>query len=117
MRMPDINFQEGLVIVDYGDILITEEAAAYTTKKRRELTMGKKTKVVIIGQAAVGLKSSLKNIANSKTVADITEAMALVPTTHSGRIIAQTFLSIVNTPYPMKAFKDVEEAKSWLKSL
>ena len=113
----EVYFDDGIVIIDYGAHLITEDTMAYVIKQHEKLTGIVKNKILIYGQGGLDVSGKLREISCSDRVANLCSAVALIPTTKSGFILASVFMKVMTNPYPTKVFTHTEEAKKWLQSL
>jgi hypothetical protein len=77
----------------------------------------KKSKVLLVGQAATKIDTDMINFGASEEAVQLTSAVAIVPLNKVGRILAKLFMPLQRNPYPTRAFDTVEDARAWLRSL
>ncbi|MTI08579.1 DUF7793 family protein [Curvivirga aplysinae] len=105
-----------IVIIDFGMELVSVESMTEAIRMHEKLTGIVKCKVIIISQGALDLDGGVKELSASERVVKLSEAVAIVPTTKLGFVLAALFMKIMKNPFPTKVFSDVEQAKEWLNS-
>ncbi|MBT3332867.1 MAG: hypothetical protein HOK21_04865 [Rhodospirillaceae bacterium] len=106
----------GIVEIDFGNLLITVELLADALRQQQALAPGK-SKVLMIGEAGAKIDTDLAQFSSSDSVVAHTHAAALVPRGKVGRVLANLFLRLHKNPFPTRAFDDPSRAREWLLSL
>ncbi|MBT6473918.1 MAG: hypothetical protein HOB08_04055 [Rhodospirillaceae bacterium] len=106
--------QDGIVIVDYGTMMITLELLKEALDQHRELAPMKKSKVLAIGEAGAKIDTELAKFGATDEVIALTSAVAIVPRTKVGWAMGKLFLTLQKNPYPTRIFNSVDAARGWL---
>ncbi len=106
--------EDGIIMVDYGTMMITLDLLKEALEQHRKLAPLKKSKVLAIGEAGAKIDTELAKYGATDEVVALTSAVAIVPRTRIGRAMARLFLTLQKNPYPTRSFNSVEEARSWL---
>ncbi len=109
--------QDGIIMVDYGNLLVTAETLRDGLLRHRALAPGKKSKVLIQMESSTKLDTEVTEFGTSAEVIALTTAVALIPHSKIGRILTNLYLKINRNPYPTRAFDTVQSGKAWLLSL
>ena len=112
-----VYLEDDIVLIDFGQELITADTMVEAIKQHENLTGIVKCKVIIIGQGALDLEGQVKEISASEKVVNLSKAVAIVPTTKLGYVLAALFMKIMKNPYPTEVFKDIHSAKNWLQTM
>ena len=106
--------QDGIVMVDYGTMMITLELLKEALDQHRELAPMKKSKVLAIGEAGAKIDTELAKFGATDEVIALTSAVAIVPRTKVGWAMGKLFLTLQKNPYPTRIFNSVDAARGWL---
>ncbi len=109
--------QDGIIWINFENLLITFELAQEGLRLHRVLAPLKKSKVLLIGEAAAKIDTDMVKFGASEGVVALTSAVAMVPHKKIGRILVNLFLTLQTNPYPTRAFDSVDDAREWLLSL
>ena len=116
--LPDISIDaKGIVTVDYesGRIAVSPAAVRYSRQKFLELGKGKPVPVVVLAEAISGARGGLQSVLMEPNHVGAVLACAIVATTPTGRKMVEAFLASHQSPFPIRQFRLVEDAKSWLR--
>ena len=117
-EMPKIFIDDDEIVnIQFGDILITANHIVHGVEIHRKLMPSKKLPVMIIGEAAIGLKGELTKIGARPRTVEITSALAVVTQSKVSVVMGNIFISLQNNPYPTKLFHNEDDARAWLKTI
>ena len=115
IERPRVTLEEnGIILIDFGSLMVTLELLRDVLQQHRILAPMKKSKVLMVGQAATIVDTDLIKFGAREDVADLTSALAIVPLNKVGRVLANLFMPLQRNPYPTRAFDTVEDARDWL---
>ena len=106
----------GIVIVDFGTELITIERVKEAHRQHLDLQPTGPESLMVFGDAGTGLAKEIVDFTASPEMAQVVKAMALVAETKAAFGLANIFLKVARTPYPLKLFRNETDAGAWLES-
>jgi hypothetical protein len=107
---------DGIVRHDIeSDETIDLERAKATIAAITEVSGGQKRPVRVRMNRRGGLSSEGRGVFDSEETAEVIVAVALVQTSRVAAMVANLFLKLKKTRYPMQLFLDEGEALRWLK--
>ena len=108
---------DGIVTVDYksDEIAVSPATVRYTRQKFLELGQGKPVPVLILAEAISGVRGGLQAAMTEPNHVGAVLASAIVATTPTGRKMAEAFIDSHRSPFPIRLFGSVKDAKSWLR--
>ena len=109
--------KDGIVLVDFRSLLVTLDLLHDGLRQQQDLAPMKKSKVLLVGEAASKVDTDMVNFGASPETVELTSAVAIVPLSKIGRVLANLFMPLQRNPYPTRAFDTVEDARAWLLSL
>ncbi|MBL6954873.1 MAG: hypothetical protein ISR50_19745 [Alphaproteobacteria bacterium] len=118
IETPTVTLEEdGIIFVDFRSLLVTLDLLYDGLNQQRALAPKKKSKVLLVGQAATKVDTDMIEFGACAETVQLTAAVAIVPLSKIGWILANLFMPLQRNPYPTRAFDTIEEGREWLLSL
>jgi hypothetical protein len=105
---------DDVVIIDFGNTIITSAHLVYACAERRKAQPNKKMPIILIGEFATDIFGDIANIGSNPWVAEVTSSLAIVATADIGKVIGKIYMKLQNNPYPTQLFDDKVKAKEWI---
>lgn len=110
-----IEFSDGIVFCRLKKgINMSLEEGKENMKAISEVTNGVRSPVFVDITESKGISKDCRNLFTSEEVADIQSAVAMLVDSAFTKMIANFFIGLNKTPFPLKMFKDRNEAINWL---
>lgn len=114
-EMPEIFIDDdGIVIIDFGTIIITPAHLVHSSAERRKITDNKNTSVLLIGEFATDIFGEISNIGSNPWISESLDALAIVASANIGKVIGEIYMKLQNNPFPTELFENRKDAKKWL---
>jgi len=115
--LPDVSLGlDGIFIVDYrsGGLALSPARMRFSEQKIIELSEGSPVPVAILAEAISGFGRERPSDGPAPEPSKAVLASAIVARSPAGQKMAEAFLASRPSPYPIRMFGTLEEAKSWL---
>lgn len=114
-EMPKVFIDDdGIVNILFGSLMMTADHVVHSVAIHRKLAPDRKSPVMIVGEAAIGVRGLISKVGNSDWIVEVTSAVAIVTQTKVGRVLGNVFIGLQKNSYPTKLFDTKEDARAWL---
>ena len=110
-----ITIENGIVLCDVKQgVNMTLEEGKENIKAILEITEGKRSPVLVDITKSKGITKECRQYYSSEEVANVQSAVAMIVDSAFTKMIANFFIGLNKTLFPLKMFTNKEEAISWL---
>lgn len=103
-----------IVRVDYGTAIVTTERVQDVLYKIGEI-WGQRRVTVLVRAASLVDLAGVASVLEDRAQANFTVASAIVSTSKVAGLLANLYMRLQRSPYPVRHFTDEQKAMAWLK--
>jgi len=106
--------ERDIVLVDYGTAIVTVERVQDVLDKIEEV-WGRRRVTVLVRAASLVDLAGVASVLEDRDQADFTVASAIVSTSKVAGLLANLYMRLQRSPYPVRHFTDEQKAMEWLR--